>query len=390
MITRTPNAILCWTRRCLVSSRTRRGFAVTSVLALLVGSGLFGRAVRFVRTSGRRTLRFCRDLRNVGQAQIAIRNKRWYLPSLFAHYTVNSVCNLRCSYCYVGQPEIFPEGFTNQGLPIDRAKRVLATLREECLFLRILGGEPLLYGDVNELVRYAKKDLRYWHVSIITNGLLLARQPERYEPLLENLDLLTISLDRTRATQYPKQIQHLEAFLPELAALCRRHSVDLTGNYTATWAELDEPAEMQALIDRWRPHFAGTYVTPVRLAGKTPLPLLKAAVDLNRRYSLGRYTRPEYPAVENVEWYREYCDPKLKIKVDAAGGLVYPCENHSYTAGSLEEHSIRALWSKELVRYPNESCIGCGKQRFRSEAFKSPVAIAGLARNLARSRRVAT
>ena len=26
-------------------------------------------------------------------------------PSLFGHYGVNSTCNLRCSYCYVHEPE---------------------------------------------------------------------------------------------------------------------------------------------------------------------------------------------------------------------------------------------------------------------------------------------
>ncbi len=108
------------------------------------------------------------------------------------------------------------------------------------------------------------------------------------------------------------------------------------------------------------------------------------AARLNRRFAAGHYARPEYPERESIEWYGEYCDPKLKIKVDPAGGLVYPCENHSYTAGSLEEHTIRELWSKELVNYPNASCMGCGKQRFRSEAFKSPRVAASILYNLRR------
>ena len=74
------------------------------------------------------TLQLARDARNLVQALVALRLKRVYLPSLFAYYTVNSACNLRCSYCYIGQPEIFPQGFANAGLPLERAKRVLATL----------------------------------------------------------------------------------------------------------------------------------------------------------------------------------------------------------------------------------------------------------------------
>jgi hypothetical protein len=47
-----------------------------------------------------------------------------------------------------------------------------------------------------------------------------------------------------------------------------------------------------------------------------------------------------------------------------------PCENHSSTIGSLVEHSIRELWTTDLERFPNASCIGCGKQRFRLHAFR--------------------
>jgi hypothetical protein len=111
-------------------------------------------------------------------------------------------------------------------------------------------------------------------------------------------------------------------------------------------------------------------VTPVRKAGRTPLPLLKNALVLNRRYSLSAKKGFEYPERESPRWYWDHCDPKLKIKVDADGCLVYPCENHSYAAGSLETHTVRDLWAKEPVQFPNESCMGCGKQRFRSHALK--------------------
>ena len=30
-----------------------------------------------------------------------------------------------------------------------------------------------------------------------------------------------------------------------------------------------------------------------------------------------------------MKWYRKHCNPKLKIKAMADGGLLYPCENHS-------------------------------------------------------------
>lgn len=314
--------------------------------------------------------RLARDVRNLVQALVALRLKRVYLPSLFAYYTVNSACNLRCSYCYIGQPEIFPQGFANAGLPLERAKRVLATLRQEALFLRFLGGEPTIYKPISELVRYAKQELCYWHTSLITNGVLLARHPERYDLLLQNIDAITISLDQTRLDQYQAEMAQVLAFLPRMADICSRQRITLTCNYTATWEELEQPHRVDEAVERLGSHFASIYITPVRQAGKTPLPLLRNALALNRRYSFGSYTGFSYPEREHAACYRDHCDPKLKIKIDADGGLVYPCENHSYSAGSLETHTIRELWSKEPLQYPNESCMGCGKQRFRSHTLK--------------------
>jgi MoaA/NifB/PqqE/SkfB family radical SAM enzyme len=159
-------------------------------------------------------LQYLVDLKNLLQAQVALRHKRVYLPSLFGHYSVNSNCNLRCSYCYVGQPEIFPEGFKQRGLPLERAKQVLRNLRREVIGLRIQGGEPFLYKDLPELVRFAKRELRYWHVSIITNGLALEKHPEKWTGMLEDLDLITISIDRTRLREYPEQMARLTASSP--------------------------------------------------------------------------------------------------------------------------------------------------------------------------------
>jgi hypothetical protein len=224
--------------------------------------------------------------------------------------------------CYVGQPEIFPEGFANAGLPVERAGRVLQTLRRERVVLRLQGGEALLHPAIAELARHAKRDLRFWHVSVITNGRRLFERPAR------------------------------------------------------------------AAVERYRPFFATTYVMPVRQGGKTPLPLMKNALELKREFSVHRYPGIRYPERESVGWYREHCDPKIKIKVDASGGLVCPCENHSYSAGSRETHSIREEWRGQAVRYANESCLGCGKQRFRSYAFKRPLRILAVGGVLAEARRV--
>jgi len=310
------------------------------------------------------------DAKNYVQAQLATRVRGIYCPSLFGHYGVNSACNLRCSYCYVSEPETYPTGFSEAGLPLESAKRVLEHLREEAFILRLQGGEPTLYPHILELARYAKERLRFRNISIITNGLDFVRRPERCAQLLNYIDIATLSIDGTRLREYPKEMASLTAFLPTLKAMCDSHKVGLTSNFTASWEELANPDQIERTIApyrRWIPYF---YIMPVRKVGKTPLPLLKNSQQLMKKFSLGYYSGPEYPEVENVAWYKQHCNPKLKIKVMANGELLAPCENFSGTVGSLVTHRIRDVWKGELTRFPNEACMGCGKQRFRLQGFK--------------------
>ncbi len=310
------------------------------------------------------------DVKNYMQAHIATRWKAVYCPSLFGHYGVNSACNLRCSYCYVAEPETYPKGFSDAGLPLADAKRVLEHLREEAFALRLQGGEPTIYPHLLELVRYAKTRLKFRNVSIITNGLDFVRHPQQCERLLEYLDIVTLSIDGTRLAQYPKEMASLLAFLPTLKGMCDRHKVGLTSNYTATWEELADPDAIEQTLSayrRWIPYF---YIMPVRKVGKTPLHLLKNSQRLVRKYSLGFYGGPDYPETENLAWYKQNCNPKLKIKVMSDGGLLAPCENFSGTIGSVVTHSIRDLWKGPATQFPNQACMGCGKQRYRLNGFQ--------------------
>ena len=277
------------------------------------------------------------DAKNYVQAHIATRFPSVYCPSLFGHYGVNSACNLRCSYCYVAEPETYPSGFSEAGLPLESAKRILEHLREEAFALRLQGGEPTLYAHLLDLTAYAKQHLRFRNISIITNGLDFVRHPERCERLLEHLDIVTLSIDGTRLKQYPEEMASLIDFLPALKAMCSRHNVALTSNYTATWEELADPDSIDRTLSRYRRWISYFYIMPVRKVGKTPLHLLRNSQQLVRKYSLGFYGSPEYPETENVAWYVKHCNPKLKIKVMADGD----CSHRARTSRARSGRSSR-------------------------------------------------
>lgn len=74
-------------------------------------------------------------------------------------------CNLRCKNCYIK-----PKG---EELPQKLIFSLLDQLKDKSVRLDILGGEPLLRGNLVEIVAYAKKNLRKGKIFIFTNGTLV-------------------------------------------------------------------------------------------------------------------------------------------------------------------------------------------------------------------------
>ena len=123
------------------------------------------------------------------------RQDRHLNPNVAIYY-VTGQCNLNCMYC---------EDFgarRNAGnetpLPLEQAKRVLNIIRSGTDALFLTGGEPLTHPQIDDLVSYAKRSLRFHEVTLISNGLLLPA----HESLLPYLDRLIISLDSTDASAW--------------------------------------------------------------------------------------------------------------------------------------------------------------------------------------------
>jgi MoaA/NifB/PqqE/SkfB family radical SAM enzyme len=128
---------------------------------------------------------------NYGTNLIRLLRGNRLLRPLAVTYHLTSRCNLDCTYC-----EDFGARRNGQGPPflsLADARRLLRTIRSGTDRLTLTGGEPLLYPQVDALVAHARHDLKFRHLTLLTNGLLL---PE-HEALLPLLDRLVISLDST-------------------------------------------------------------------------------------------------------------------------------------------------------------------------------------------------
>ena len=119
-----------------------------------------------------------------------MRGNRLLRPLVVAYY-VTTQCNFNCAYC-----EDFGQERNEQGtpsLPLKDALRLLRVIRHGTDRLILTGGDPLLYPDLLPLVAHARQELSFRHLTLQTNGLLLAQ----HQDLLPLLDRLVISLDST-------------------------------------------------------------------------------------------------------------------------------------------------------------------------------------------------
>ena len=96
------------------------------------------------------------------------------VPKLnFAWLELTENCNLNCVHCYgkFGKP-------TNMenNLNIDEWKKVVDYLVSiNCKSIQLIGGEPLVYKDFNEILKYVhKKGIE--HISVFTNATLLTSE----------------------------------------------------------------------------------------------------------------------------------------------------------------------------------------------------------------------
>ena len=124
-----------------------------------------------------------------------------------AVYYVTMQCNLNCAYC-----EDFGSRrnqLVTPAPPLEDAKRILKVIRTGVDRLWLTGGEPLMHPQILDLLQYARHDLKFREISLITNGTLLSErlkvgtssrsngQTFQHSDLLTLLDNLIISLDST-------------------------------------------------------------------------------------------------------------------------------------------------------------------------------------------------
>lgn len=127
-------------------------------------------------------------------------------------FEVTHCCNAKCKQCHLGG--IFDE---NRASP-EQLGLICCDLKP--LIAQISGGEPLLRGDLLEIVRAFKQPNRAPYIDITTNGILLTT--EKYDQLLHaGVDKIGISLDypddrHDHFRRVPGLFRHIEQLISDL------------------------------------------------------------------------------------------------------------------------------------------------------------------------------
>jgi MoaA/NifB/PqqE/SkfB family radical SAM enzyme len=98
------------------------------------------------------------------------RGNRDLAPKVAVYY-VTMQCNLNCAYC-----EDFGSrrnGQVTQTPSFEDAKKILRVIRTGFSRLWITGGEPLVHPQILDLLSYARNELKFQDISLITNGMVL-------------------------------------------------------------------------------------------------------------------------------------------------------------------------------------------------------------------------
>jgi MoaA/NifB/PqqE/SkfB family radical SAM enzyme len=307
------------------------------------------------------------------------------LHPLVATYYVTTQCNFNCAYCeYFGARR---NAQAEAQLDLDQALRVLSIIRTGVDSLILTGGEPLLHPDIDQLIMRAKREVKFRHLTLLTNASLL----HDHEVILPVLDRLVISLDSTDAEVWseiigttPGMAHHVLDNIRNYAARQKEFGYHLVVNCVVTPQTL---APARAVLDFCEQNHILVSFSPQSVNNWPHYDLLVAQDYRDFLQHLIDRKRHGAPVLGSLTYLRTLhdfttyaCYPLLVPRVMPNGDLVYPCRPIELSVAALGGATTRggrpcnllevASWNEAihiaLQEYdtPPETCTSCFQQCF--------------------------
>jgi MoaA/NifB/PqqE/SkfB family radical SAM enzyme len=129
-------------------------------------------------------------------------NKKPVHP-LFIHFECTEKCNMKCEFCNIWRKKQLVKEATTYEIN----KRITECWDLGCFIISFTGGEPLLRTDIDELLKFSKKQIGLC-TGLVTNGILLNK---KINEISKFTDFLSISFD-VNDKQMFNQIRGIDSF----------------------------------------------------------------------------------------------------------------------------------------------------------------------------------
>jgi len=285
-------------------------------------------------------------------------------------YEVTLSCNLNCRHCDLGgaikdEKQIGPQEY---GELTRRLSPVVALFS---------GGEPLLRGDIVDIVRAVKRSDATPYLILVTNGLLL--NEVNYLQLHEaGVNQFSVSLEFPDERQdefrgRPGLYRHLEETLPRLANLGFR---DLLLNTAINKANLREIVPLAKTAIEWAVGISYSAYTPLRtknedycLSNREDLTVLRQTIDelaaLRRRSS--HIANAEAILTNTLKFFEQGylpdCQAGVRSLVVMPDGSLVPCSMHR------TKYATQTKMAAEFSKTNKCSSCYCGLRSYSELSF---------------------
>jgi len=255
------------------------------------------------------------------------RNQRTLEPRLAIYY-VTTHCNLNCTYC-----EDFGARRNGKAVmsTLEDARKILTVIRSGISNLWLTGGEPLLSPHILDSVTFARRDLKFRQLSLITNGTLLSGHLN----LLPFLDRLIISLDSTAPSALAsvslpdEQAKSVMTSIEAAAPLQKKYGFKLILNAVITPETLPH---MDVLLDFCAVHKILLSFSPQAVNNWPCYDLLVSPeyrAFLERALKLKKRGAPILGSTVYLKTLLDQkpyaCYPTVVPRITPDGWLIYPC-----------------------------------------------------------------
>lgn len=297
------------------------------------------------------------------------------LDSRLAIYYVTEQCNLNCTYCEDFGARRNHE-FNDPSL--DDAKKILRIIRDGMPNLWITGGEPLLSPHLFALLTYARNELKFKSLSLISNGTLLSQHFD----ILPLIDRLIISLDAVQPAALNSvsvPTNQTERLLDTIRNVAKRQKADkfkLILNAVITPETLPD---FDTLMDFCTENRILLSVSPQAVNNWTRYELLvspdykaftEKLLTLKKEGAPILGSRPYLKMLFEQTPYT--CYPTIIPRITSGGWLIYPClpmEKEGREVGGrpvnlLDVSRWKEAWDAAIARYGEAptSCTSCFQQ----------------------------